>query len=219
MYVKPPKRRRGRPRGEGALGAATRVAILDAAEQRFADDGFEATRLQDIAADVGKTAPAVAHFFKDKTSLHNAVMERLVADFANALEAGLARKESHGVARVIAVTEVWIRFMRQRPAVLGFILRDMAAGRSHTLGPTSWTHATSPLARWVEDGVREAGTPPTADAVTNITAGPTVLFMIANATLNEAAFEAALRVHLETIARALTAILVPNKKRASQRGR
>jgi len=31
------KARRGRPTGEGEQGAATRAAILDAAERRFAD--------------------------------------------------------------------------------------------------------------------------------------------------------------------------------------
>src|SRR5688572_23370104 len=99
------KPRRGRPSGEGDQGAATRAAILDAAERRFADDGFISARLQDIAADAGKTAPAVAHFFKDKASLYEAVIARLASDFARAMDAGTAPADADGITRVMAWIE------------------------------------------------------------------------------------------------------------------
>lgn len=197
------KARRGRPSGEGEQGAATRLAILDAAEQRFADEGFAKARLQDIAADAGKTAPAIAHFFKDKTSLFNEVIARLAEDFSRQVMAATASQKTDGVDQVIIWIEAWIRFMRRRPALLGFILRDMAEGRLHPLSPTSWTSKTDPLARLLEEASRKDGMALGEGAVINITGGATVFFCIRAAQLDDARFEKAMKAHLETLRKAL----------------
>jgi AcrR family transcriptional regulator len=198
--------RRGRPAGEGEQGAATRTAILDAAEQRFADDGA-AARLQDIAADAGKTAPAVAHFFQDKATLQKAVITRLAADFSCHLAACSLPAGSGGVARVMALIEGVMTFMRKRPALLGFILRDMAEGRLHPLSQGSWTYASAPYAQMLEEAVLEDGVPPSVDATINITAGPMVFFMVRAARYSDAEFETAMHRQLDVIRKALTAIL------------
>lgn len=198
--------KRGRPTGEGERGAATRTAILDAAERRFANDGT-AARLQDIAADAGKTAPAIAHFFQDKANLQDAVIARLAADFSCHLKACSLPTGSGGVARVMALIEGVVIFMRKRPALLGFILRDMAEGRLNPLGKGSWTYASAPYAQMLEEAVLEDGTPSSADATINITAGPTVFFMVRAARYSDAEFDAAMRQHLDAIRRALTSIL------------
>ena len=56
-----PKKRVRRTKEE-----AQRV-ILDAAEERLANGGPEALRLQDIAADVGISHPAILHHFEAVT--------------------------------------------------------------------------------------------------------------------------------------------------------
>ncbi len=207
MNIAAMKPRRGRPTGEGDQGASTRAAILDAAERRFADEGFASARLQDIAEDAGKTAPAVAHFFKDKASLHAAVIARLANDFAVSVAASVAAIEAGGITRVMAWIQSWIHFMRQRPALLGFILRDMADGRLHPLSQSSWTHASAQFAHLLKEAASEDGTAPSDDTVINITSGPTVFFMVGAARLSDEAFEPALSVHLETVRKALAAIL------------
>jgi len=203
------KARRGRPAGEGEQGAATRAAILDAAERRFADEGFDAARLQDIAADVGKTAPAIAHFFKDKLSLYAEVITHLANDLNTYVEAHALPPGSGGVNRVMVRMEYFIRFVRQRPALLGFVLRDMAEGRLHPLSETSWTHVSSTSAYLLDEAVREDGMPPSDDAVINITGGPSVFFLLGAGRLSDAAFEVALQTHLNMLREALSAILRP----------
>jgi AcrR family transcriptional regulator len=201
------KVRRGRPSGEGDRGAATRAAILDAAERRFADEGFNAARLQDIAADVGKTAPAIAHFFKDKLSLYGEVIRRLSSDWDSFVEKNAPPVGSGGVNQVMMRIEYFIRFARVRPALLGFILRDMADGRLHPLSEISWTHMSGRSTNLLDEAVLADGIPPSSGAVSNITAGPSLFFLLRTANVSEAEFEAVLQVHLDIVRRALNAIL------------
>ncbi len=56
---------------------STREAILDAAEQRFADDGFAGASVRDIARDVGlRNQASLYHYFENKEALYEAVLAR-----------------------------------------------------------------------------------------------------------------------------------------------
>jgi AcrR family transcriptional regulator len=57
--------------------AATRTALLDSATALFAEKGFSATALSDVAATAQVTRGAVYHHFADKQALFEAVLERL----------------------------------------------------------------------------------------------------------------------------------------------
>jgi AcrR family transcriptional regulator len=56
---------------------ATRDALLAAATRRFAQQGFVATALEDVAADINATRGAVYHHFANKTALFEAAFEQL----------------------------------------------------------------------------------------------------------------------------------------------
>jgi AcrR family transcriptional regulator len=64
-----------------------RAEILDAAERRLAAAGPSALRLQEVAADVGVSHPAVLHHFGSREALVQAVVERAMQN----LEADLVR--------------------------------------------------------------------------------------------------------------------------------
>jgi TetR/AcrR family acrAB operon transcriptional repressor len=55
--------------------AETRKALLDAALMEFADKGFHAAKLADIAARAGVTRGALYHHFADKTELYGTVLD------------------------------------------------------------------------------------------------------------------------------------------------
>lgn len=57
-----------------------RQEILDAAEKRLRDGGAEAIRLQEVAADVGISHPAVLHHFGSREGLVEAVLDRTMAN-------------------------------------------------------------------------------------------------------------------------------------------
>ncbi|GAA1924761.1 TetR/AcrR family transcriptional regulator [Microbacterium aoyamense] len=64
-----------KPRGEYAKSAATRNAILDAALEVFAQSGFRAGSLRDVAARVGMSEAGLLHHFKNKSALLQAVLD------------------------------------------------------------------------------------------------------------------------------------------------
>lgn len=64
-------RRRPRRRGE-----RTRAAILDHAERIFAERGFDATTLGEIASAAGIRAPSLYEYFDSKERLYDAMLER-----------------------------------------------------------------------------------------------------------------------------------------------
>src|SRR5215469_16716839 len=87
-----------------------RDAILEAAERRLREAGPGAIRLQDVAAEVGVSHPAVLHHFGSREGLVRAVVSRAIAklqdDLASALAAQFERGRPDGAdlfERVFAV--------------------------------------------------------------------------------------------------------------------
>src|ERR1700753_2488872 len=54
----------------------TRQELLNSAREIFARDGFEHARLEDIAANIGKTRGALYDNFKDKEDMFCAIFEQ-----------------------------------------------------------------------------------------------------------------------------------------------
>ncbi len=63
-----------------ARAEKTRGTILDAAEAVFAEKGFAAARLEDVAAIVGIRRASIVYYFRDKRDLYEAVLERLFSN-------------------------------------------------------------------------------------------------------------------------------------------
>jgi TetR/AcrR family transcriptional regulator len=105
-------------------GLRTRAEIVAAAERHFAERGFEATRLDDIADDVGVRRAAIFYHFGDKQELYAAVLHEVFRDWAQALPSGGSATE-----RLEAALTGWIEFVARRPDVARLILREAANAR------------------------------------------------------------------------------------------
>jgi AcrR family transcriptional regulator len=70
---------------------ATRRKLLDAAKRIFAQDGFEAARLEDIAAGAGYTRGAFYAHFKSKEDIFFALFEEWVGERIETLTTALRR--------------------------------------------------------------------------------------------------------------------------------
>ena len=96
----------------------TRDRILDSAERQFADKGYEATTLRDIAADVGIQNPSLYKHFASKADIYAAVLDRAVRPILD--EFWDADDEIENVVALLA----------EHPTVCRLILREMLGGGS-----------------------------------------------------------------------------------------
>ena len=111
-------------------GLQTRAEIVAAAERHFAERGFEATRLDDIAADVGIRRAAIFYHFGDKQELYAEVLDEV-------FRGAIATLPSRGsvVERLEASLVGWIDYVARRPSVARLILREAANAQPGTESP------------------------------------------------------------------------------------
>lgn len=101
----------------------TRRQILTAAERRFAEAGFENTRLDDIAEDIGMVGSAILYHFGDKRELYRAVRDDLAADLLGAVEQAVAG-DAPPSQRLVALVRASARSIAARPALASIALRE-----------------------------------------------------------------------------------------------
>ena len=54
----------------------SKTAILDAAEQRFARQGFDSTTIKEIASDAKVNTALLYYYYGDKEKLYHAVLQK-----------------------------------------------------------------------------------------------------------------------------------------------
>jgi AcrR family transcriptional regulator len=78
--VKP--RKRGRPRGQSAQGAAARGRLYDTAIRLIRDRGYEETTLREIAREAGVSVGLLYRYFPSKQAVIIALYEELSGEFS-----------------------------------------------------------------------------------------------------------------------------------------
>jgi len=109
----------------------TRASILDAAETRFAERGFNATRLEDVAEAVGIRRASIVYHFRDKRELYEAVLAGVLEGFEERLQAALA-PPGPLLARIEAGVGAWVDYVGRRPSLARLLLREVADGSPET---------------------------------------------------------------------------------------
>ncbi len=108
----------------------TAERILDAAEDLFAEKGYAATSLGDVADRVGIRSPSLYNHFKNKEALYSAVLERLLDLFAaplSEMSQGPITKE-----RIYDWLEGVIRMHHQRPNLARLLQHAALSGGPQT---------------------------------------------------------------------------------------
>ena len=130
--ARPHRRPRGRPpRTDGprasaaSADAATAVAILDAAERRFAVQGFAATTVKQVADDAGVNSALLYYYFTDKETLYRAVLRRLIGGLVvEGMEEVLASLPPRQV--VARLVHFQARFLLAHPNAPRLMAREFA---------------------------------------------------------------------------------------------
>jgi TetR/AcrR family transcriptional regulator len=108
----------------------TAQRILDAAEDLFAEKGYSATSLGDVADRVGIRSPSLYNHFKNKEALYGAVVDRLLIVFG----APLAELTQGEVTpeKVYEWLEVIIRLHHERPNLARLLQHAALSGGPQT---------------------------------------------------------------------------------------
>jgi AcrR family transcriptional regulator len=103
-----------------------REAILAAALEVFADDGFAAARLDDVAAKAGVAKGTIYLFFEDKEQLFEQILVSAIAPVLTQVEA-LANTPSMGLDDVLAAVFAYFRkevLATERREVMRLVLSE-----------------------------------------------------------------------------------------------
>ena len=104
-----------------------RATIVEAAGRLFGERGYDATRLDDIAAAAGVTKPIVYRHFDTKRALYLALLERHRDDLAS-FAAMIDAEEGTGDERLRAVLEVWLTYVEAHSYAWRMLFRDTGGG-------------------------------------------------------------------------------------------
>jgi AcrR family transcriptional regulator len=106
--------------------AERRELIVEAAGRLFGERGYEATRLDDVAAAAGVTKPVLYRHFDSKRDLYLALLARHRDDlgtFADAVPDEGSERE-----RLRAVLEVWLAYVEAHSYAWRMLFQDTGGG-------------------------------------------------------------------------------------------
>jgi AcrR family transcriptional regulator len=118
--------------GSGAVGTSlrathvesTRRALLDAARDVFAANGFQATRTEDIVKKAGLTRGALYHHFRDKEDLFGAVYEEVASEVDRRLRRRSGDDAPDAWSLFRANSEIYLDAASSDPAYRQIVLID-----------------------------------------------------------------------------------------------
>ena len=116
----------------------SRQRMLDAAEDLFAERGFDRVTMADIGAAAGLSRGAPGYLFGSKLGLYEEVLARLFDAREAALHvpwAALAEASDEDVpARLKVAVRAYLEFLHGRPTFIGITEREALAGAPHLAG-------------------------------------------------------------------------------------
>lgn len=106
--------------------AERRETIVEAAGRQFGERGYDATRLDEIAAAAGVTKPILYRHFAGKQALYLALLERHRDDLGRF--AALIPSEGSRRERLSTVLDLWFGYVEEHSYAWSMLFRDSGGG-------------------------------------------------------------------------------------------
>ena len=138
----------------GSKAERTRASILEAAELIFAEKGYAAARLEDVAARVGIRRASLVYYYRDKRALYEAVLAAVLGDLLERYRAVLG----DGVpltARLEGLVRAWVSFVGERPSLARLLLWEVAESSATSLAARFIEPVMAMLAATIVEGQRQ----------------------------------------------------------------
>ena len=104
--------------------SVVRETILDEATRLFATRGFAGTSVQRIAQGVGIQKPSLLYWFRNKETLRDEVIERLLSRWKDVIPE-ILRAATTGENRFDAAMDAYISFFQEDPDRARLLLREL----------------------------------------------------------------------------------------------
>lgn len=110
--------------------------IIDAARMEFAEKGYGAASIRDIAQRCGMSMSALYHYYPGKQDLLKAILDEGVESYFGACERALAKAGPDPAERLEVLVEATVRFRADHPVKSG-VLAEERSLRRRTWRPTA----------------------------------------------------------------------------------
>lgn len=115
---------------DGVSEPSTKDLIVQEARICFANQGFEGTSLNDIAAGVGIRRPSLLHYFPSKEAIYQHVLLEALADWGHRID-DIRSGDVDGWKVVDRVLEASFEFFRSNPEIVRIVRREALAEKGH----------------------------------------------------------------------------------------
>ena len=171
-------------RPSGSKAERTRSTILEAAEQVFAEKGYAAARLEDVANRVGIRRASLVYHFRDKRALYDAVLGGVLGELLDRYRVVL-REDTPWTGRLEGLVRAWVSFVGERPSLARLLLWEVAEASATSLAARFIEPVMATLTATIVDGQRQGAFRPVEPShVIFALTGATIFFIAATPALS-----------------------------------